>query len=53
LTGLSRSVLAGTLGLQDVSVEDPVVAIRAFGQRLGIVLEGVRRRLGAFVVDRQ
>ena len=44
-------VLAGALGLQDRGVEDAVAAIGAFGQGLGVVLEGVRRRLGAFVDD--
>ena len=49
--GLGRSILAGALGLEDGGVELAVAAIGAFGQGLGIVLEGVRRRLGALVDD--
>ena len=50
---LGRCVLAGALGLQDIGVEDAVAAIGAHGQGLGVVFEGVRRRLGALVVDRE
>ena len=32
-------------------MEDAVAAVGAVGQRLGVVLEGVRRRLGPFVID--
>ena len=46
-------VLAGALGLQGVGVEYAVAAERAFRQCLRIVLERVRRRLGALVLHLQ
>src|SRR5271169_1035351 len=42
-------VLGGALGLQHLGVEDAVVPVAALGQRLGVVHEGVGRRLGAVI----
>src|ERR1700685_1801990 len=46
---LLRGVLRGAFGLQLLGMEDAVASEAAVGQRLGIVLEGIRRRLGAAV----
>ena len=48
--GLAGGVLAGALGLELRGVEDAIAAIGADGEGLGFILEGVGRRLGAFVV---
>ena len=47
---LLRRILRGALGLQLLGVKDAIAIEAAVGQRLGIVLERVGRRLGAGVV---
>jgi len=44
-------VLGGAFGLQLAGVEDAVVSIGAYGEGLGIVLEGIGRGFGALVDD--
>ncbi len=44
-------VLGGAFGLEFGGAEDTVVAVGAYGEGLGVVLEGVGRRLGALIDD--
>jgi hypothetical protein len=51
LAGFGGGVFAGAFGLELGGFEGAVAAVGADGEGLGVVLEGVRGRLGAFVVD--
>src|SRR5271165_4009529 len=44
LAGLLGRILGSALGLNIGSVEDAVVSVLTFGQRLRVVLEGIGRR---------
>ena len=46
-----RGVLGGAFGLELGGVEDAVVAVGAYGEGLGVVLEGVGWRLGSLIDD--
>src|SRR6185437_8053280 len=52
LAGMERlagRILTRALGLKNAGMKDTVAPVRSFGQRLRVVLERVRRRLGALV----
>ena len=49
--GFCGGVLGCALGLKLGGVEDAIVAVGAYGEGLGVVLEGVGWRLGTLVVD--
>src|SRR5947208_14827769 len=51
LSRLGRSIFAGALGLNLGGVEDAVAAVGTHGERLGIILEGVGKRLHALIAD--
>src|SRR6516164_11693307 len=53
ITRLRRRVLGRALGLQCLGVKYAVLPEAAFRQRLGIVLERIRRGLGACIAHRQ
>src|SRR5580658_6459308 len=49
--GRRRGVFGGAFGLELGGVEDAVVAVSAYGEGLGVVLECVGRGFGALVDD--
>ena len=50
-TGLRGRILGGALGLELLGVEDAIASVAAFGQSVGVVLEGVRWSFRAGIDD--